>query len=219
MPSCPFCHKDVPESSTVCPHCLRAQPLTVPTATRGKGGSAAKGFPWRTTALVAVVMTLGVYAFRERGHMLDSLSAHQDAADAATDVAAPAPSAAPVAVQTTIAPPLDLRIADSASATVAPGAFLAFPFSGEDRTGCHVTGTARTLGGGTVNVMVVDREGADDLAAGRRPRTYYESGATSSAALDVHVDGRSHYVLVVQNPGAKGRARKVRLAIGARCAD
>jgi hypothetical protein len=214
MPTCPFCSKSVPENSSVCPHCLRAQPLTVPTASRAAGNSAGSSYRTRLIALVAAVLVLGVYAVRERGTIADSLPSREPAAAEVTPPPPPIPDARP-----TMAVPIELRIADSAAAVVAPGSYLAFPFSGEDRTGCHVTGTVRSLKGGRVDVFVVDGMGADDLANGRSPRRYYDSGTTASATLNARLDGRSHYSLIVANRGAPSRARTVKLSVGARCTD
>jgi hypothetical protein len=207
MPTCPFCAKQVPDESFVCPHCLRAQPVVIPNSRRQE--SSKKGVPgWvRPVALLAALVGLGSYAFRDY---------HR----------APPPEpvvetvAAPPTI--TIAPPLDLIIADSAAAKIAPGGHLAFVFSGRGRTGCRVRGSVQGLSGGDrqVEVSIVDRDGLTELEAGRKPRTYYESGSTSAASLDLNLDGRTEYVLVVANPGSRGRAKTVRLrSIRADCAD
>jgi hypothetical protein len=208
MPTCPFCAKQVPDESFVCPHCLRAQPVVIPTSGRGKGSSG-KSIPgWvRPVALVAGLVGLGSYAFRDY---------HR--------APPPEPMVETVAAQPaiTIAPPLDLSIADSAAAKIEAGGHLTFLFSGKGRTGCRVRGSVQGLSGGNreVEVSIVDRDGLADLEAGRRPRTYYESGSTSAASIDVNLDGRTEYALVVANPGAPGRARTVRLrSIRADCAD
>src|SRR4051812_24406141 len=155
MPTCPFCAKEVPNESFVCPHCLRAQPVVIPTNSRAKA-SASKSLPgWlRPVLLVALAASLGAYVLRDyrRGPP-------------------PAPPEVYVAAAPTItvAPPLDLSIADSAAAKIPAGGHLSFLFSGQGRSGCRVRGSVQALSGGDrlVNVTVVDRAGLDEIDAGR----------------------------------------------------
>jgi hypothetical protein len=134
----------------------------------------------------------------------------------------PAPAPTPVVSQITIAPPLDVAIADSASAKIAGGKYLTFPFSGDGRSECRIGGNVHVLSGGDrqVNVFIVDRDGMAELEAGRAPRTYYESGAVSDVTLHFNVDGRTSYTLVVANTAPRARAKSVRLqGIRAACSD
>jgi hypothetical protein len=66
--------------------------------------------------------------------------------------------------------------------------------------------------------LVVDGMGADDLANGRTPQKYYESGGTN-VLLGASLDGRSHYSLIVANLGAKSRAKMVKVQASATCSD
>jgi len=102
------------------------------------------------------------------------------------------------------------------------GSWAAFPFNGNGRSECRIGGTVRTVADGTrrVNVLIVDREGMGELEAGRPPRTYYESGPVSNAVLDVKLDGRTFYTLVVQHAGPGSAARTVDLRkVVAACTD
>lgn len=123
-------------------------------------------------------------------------------------------------VTTTIAPPLELPIADSASVPIAAGGHLTYTFSGGGRAGCRVHGAVQALGRGTrrIDVFVVDRDGLADVESGKPPRTWYDSGPVSDASLEISLDGRSEYTLVVKNEDR--RATSVRMkAVRASCAD
>jgi hypothetical protein len=205
MPKCPFCAKEIPDGSTVCPHCMRAQPVTFAPAPRAEPD----GRAWGRPVLLAVLLAgAGAYAWREYK-------------PAPPVVAEPEPVVA-APVTTTIAPPLDVRIADTASVKIAAGKYLAFPFTGDGRSSCRVQGTVRTLSGGdrTIDVFIVDRDGVTDLENGRTPRTYFQSGPLRDVSLDFNVDGRSQYTLVVSNTGSRGRAGVKTVRIGrAACSD
>lgn len=208
MPTCPFCAKQVPDESFVCPHCLRAQPIVIPSSTRAKSSTSRSLPGWlRPVLLVALLASLGAYVLRDyrRG---------PPPAEPEVYVAAPP--------TITIAPPLDVSIADSAAAKIPAGGHLSFRFSGQGRSGCRVRGAVQGLSGGDrrVNVLVVDRMGLEDVDAGRTPRNYYASGSTSAVELDIKLDGRTEYALVVADPSARGKGKTVRLRnIRADCAD
>jgi hypothetical protein len=214
MPTCPFCSKMYSQQASVCPHCLKTQPDTVG-ATRRAAGAAGDAMHGKWRLLFLVLLLAGVSAWGwDRYKKLPANAYSPDTP------LAPAPEPAPQVVQTTIAQPIDVPVADSASVRIEGGKFAAFPFSGVSRTECRVTGHVRVLTGGDrrVNVSVVDRDGLSELEAGRPPRTWWESGPTADAALDFKVDGRTSYTLVVANAGA--RAKTVRLkAIRAACSD
>jgi len=216
MPTCPFCSKTVPDNSSICPHCLRAQPVAVPAAARAGAARSSGGGSRKLLILGLLVLGLGVYAFRERDSIMDSLPRHRNVTPEPAIAAAPAPAPQ---VAPTIAPPVDIRIGDSSAVTVAANSYLALPFSGEDRSTCKLRGVVRSVSGGPVDVYVVDGLGTDDLANGRPPRKYYETGASTNVLLDANLDGRSHYSLVVANLGARTRAKTVKVQASATCAD
>jgi hypothetical protein len=203
--SCPFCSRDIPDGATVCPKCLRALPL-VPIPVRGSRSSASdeQSTPWgRLLVLLVILAAAGAYAFRQYRP--------REVPVAREEYVAPPP---------TVAPPLDVGIADSAAARIEAGRYLAFPFSGGDRSTCRLQGTVRGLSGdGLVNVFVVDAEGLAALESGRTPRTYYESGPLPLVSLHLNVDGRTPYTLVVSN-ARSARAKTVRLDhVRASCSD
>lgn len=174
---------------------------------------------WRLLLLLVVMAGVAYHLKRNYRVGVYAMNAAAPVADEAL-VAAPAPALG--VVQTTVAPPAEVRIADSAAVTIASGTWAAFPFNGNGRSECRVRGTVRTLSGGSrrVNVLVVDREGMADLEAGRSPRTYYESGAVAEAALDLKLDGRTFFTLVVRHDGAGSAARTVQLRrVVAACSD
>jgi hypothetical protein len=123
-------------------------------------------------------------------------------------------------VTTTIAPPLDVPIADSASVPIAAGGHLTYTFSGGGRAGCRVHGTVQALGRGErrIDAFVVDRDGLADVEAGKPPRTYYDSGVVPDVTLDISLDGRSEYTLVVKNEGRRAGAVRMK-GVEASCAD
>lgn len=214
MPTCPFCSRFYPQPSSVCPHCLKTQPDTVGTTRRvaGAAGDAMHG-RWRLLVLLLLLGGVASWGY-DRYRRLPANAYSPD-----TPLAL-APEPALAQVQTTIAPPIDVVVADSASARIEGGRWLAFPFSGVSRTGCHVTGSVRALSGGDrrVKVFIVDRDGLAELESGAQPRSWYDSGPVSSVAIDVKLDGRTAYTLVVANAGP--RAKTVRLKnIRAACAD
>ncbi|MDB4880781.1 MAG: hypothetical protein JWL60_2227 [Gemmatimonadetes bacterium] len=218
MPTCPFCAKAVPGGSSICPHCLRGQPMVAPApAAHGAGPLGFMHGRWRVTLLATV---LAVTAFHlKRNYRFGGGNAPVTAVDDAP-VVAPAP--AMEVVQTTVATPATVAIADTAPVSIAAGTFAAFPFDGKGRSECRVGGSVRTLSGGNrrVNVMVVDREGMAALERGQPPHTYYHSGATGDLTLDLRLDGRTFYTLVVQNAGPGRAARTVRLRqVVAACRD
>ena len=217
MPSCPFCAKAVPDGATICPHCLRAQPVTIPSArsstSRSSGPLAGRG---RAIVLLLLVLGLGGYLYHEHRERLGGMFSRDE-----EPVAAPAPAPAPVAPPT-MAAPLDVRIADTASVVIAAGQHLSFPFNGDGRTGCHVQGNVRVLSGGDkrVTVMIVDRDGVAALDAGQQPQTFYDSGPTADVNVESKVDGRTSYTLVVANLAAKAKPKTVRLQnLRAHCTD
>ena len=218
MPSCPFCAKAVPDGSTICPHCLRAQPVTIPSArpTNESAGSASgRG---RLVVLLVLVLGLGAYVYHEHRERVTGLFSHdEEEAVVAARPVAPAPVAGP-----TMAAPLDLRVADTASVVIPAGQYLAFPFSGDGRTGCHVQGRIRVLSGGDrrVRVMIVDRDGVAALEGGQPPSTFYDSGPTGDVDVDRNVDGRTSYTLVVANTAPRAKPKTVRLQnLRAHCTD
>ena len=222
MSSCPFCTKPVPSDASVCLHCLRAQPATTRASRETNALGRAVHGRGRLLLLALVAGIAGTYVVKtDRIGEIRRLRSAPVIIQGVEELdAAPAPAPPVEIMQTTIAAPLEVRVADSATVKLDAGAHLAFPFSGVSRSGCHVKGAVRVVSGGDrrVNVVVVDREGLAEVESGRAPRTYYESGPTSDVALDVNVDGRTAYTLVVINPGS--RARTVRLGrIDATCAD
>lgn len=214
MPTCPFCNKAVPDESSVCPHCLRAQPAAQASSARSSRGSRVSvGGHGRMLLLLAVLAAAGAYAFRQyRGSSLPSFGADPEPVEAP-------PQPAPAVAQTTIAPPLDVRVGDTSTVSVRAGSYVAFPFTGEDRSTCRLRGSVRSLSGGAIDVFVVDGMGADDLANGRPPRKYYEATGSSAVTLDASLDGRSHYSLVIASPAGSTRARTVKLDATAACTD
>jgi hypothetical protein len=209
MPICPFCTKAVPAGSTICPHCLRALPLaitTAPTTTNGRAAHSSRGW-LRPALLTLIALAGGAYVLRDY-HRAPS---PDDALDT---------RAAPGAM--TIAPPLDVRIADTSSVVIPAGGHLAFPFTGGGRSGCRIRGSVQALSGGDrrVKVIVVDRDGLADVESGKPPHSYYDSGPRSDVALEVNLDGRTAYTFVVSNPGRSRRATAVRIRnLTARCSD
>jgi hypothetical protein len=209
MPICPFCTKAVPTGSTICPHCLRALPLAVTTArttTNGRSTRVHRGW-LRPALLTLIALAGGAYLLRDY---------HR----------APPPDVAPESVAglvtTTIAPPLDVRIADTASMIIPVGGHVAYPFTGGGRSGCRVRGSVQAVSGGDrrVDVIVVDREGLADIENGKAPHSYYDSGPRSDIALDINLDGRTAYTVVVSNAGRGRRATSVRIRnVAARCSD
>ena len=217
MPTCPFCAKAIPDGSSVCPHCLRGQPVSAAAPKRDGGALDFMHGRWRLALLVVVLATV---AFHLKRNYRFGGGVEAEPEPEATVAVAPAPVIEKV--QTTVAPPADVRIADTASVSIAAGTFAAFPFNGNGRSECRVRGNVRVLTGGNrrVTVLVVDREGMAELEAGRPPRTYYESGPTGDLALDVKLDGRTFYTLVIQNAGPGHAARAVRLRqVVAACTD
>jgi hypothetical protein len=215
MPACPFCAKSVPDGATICPHCLRAQPITIPSS-RQAGQSSGSSGRGRMLVLLLLVAGLGAYLYHEHRERIHDLFAHEKA-PVVVAAPAPAPAAGP-----TMAAPLDLHIADTASVVIAPGQYLSFPFSGDGRTGCHVQGGVRVLSGGDrrVSVMIVDRDGVAALEAGHAPQTFYDSGPMSDVKVERNVDGRTSYTLVVANTAAKAKPKTVRLQnLRAHCTD
>ena len=215
MTTCPFCSKYVPSQSIACPHCLRALPTIATPAPRTQSALMTAMYGrWRVALLALGLAAAAIYYYvREHRGDYGPLTARDP-------VVVPAP--APVVSQITIAPPLDVAIADSTSAKIGSGQYLAFPFSGDGRSECRVGGRVRVLSGGDrqVNVFLVDRAGMAELEAGRTPRTYYESGAVSDVTLRFNVDGRTSYTLVVANTAPRARAKSVRLqGIRAACSD
>ena len=207
MPTCPFCRRDVPTLSSVCPHCLRALPLSVTTA-RATSPSRSLSLGWvRPLLLVFVAGTAAAYAYRTWHHE-------------APPEPVPEPVMAP-ATTTTIAPPLDVPIADTASVVLPAGGHLAYTFSGGGRSGCRVRGTIQARSGDRrIRVFVVDRDGLANVENGRTPRTYYDSGGVPDVALDINLDGRTEYTLVVAHAGGGRRASTVRLRqVVASCSD
>jgi hypothetical protein len=202
---CPFCSKEIPDGATVCPKCLRAQPM-VPVPARGSKARASEpaSTPWsRILVLLVVLAAGGAYAFREY-----------------RPKEAPVREEAYVAPPPTVAPPLELAIADSAKVRIDARRYLAFAFSGGDRSTCRVQGEVRGLSGdGLVNVFIVDADGLATLERGGTPRTYYESGPLPSVSLHLNVDGRTQYTLIVAN-ARSSRAKTVRLDhVRASCSD
>lgn len=174
---------------------------------------------WRLAVLLLGLAGVAAWGYRAYRALPDDAYSPTYPDEIAPPVAA---APAPQVVQTTIAAPLSVRIADTTGVKIEGGRYVAFPFSGESRSECRVTGNVRALSGGDrrVNVFVVDRVGLEDLEGGRTPRTYFESGPVADAALDFKVDGRSAYTLVVSNAGARARAKTVRLRnIAAACSD
>ena len=207
MPTCPFCGKEVPAGSSICPHCLRALPISVTTAR----ATSAKSTPTvprglLRIALLLVLLAVGAYALR-------NFRTEPEAPPVEETVTGP--------VTTTVAPPLEVRIADSAAVPIPAGGHLAFAFSGDGRSGCRIRGAVRALSGGDrrIDAFIVDRDGLADVESGKTPRTYYDSGETSDVALDVNLDGRTEYTLVVSNPSKSGRPKSVRIKAGASCSD
>lgn len=207
MPTCPFCVKEVPALSSVCPHCLRALPLSVTTA-QATQRPAGVSFGWlRPLLLLLVAGVAGGYAYRHH---------HREPA------AEPAPEVVAVPATTTIAPPVEVPIADTASVAIAAGGHLAYTFSGGGRSGCRIHGTVQALAGGDrrIDLSVVDRDGLADMEAGKAPRTYYASGPVTDVQLDINLDGRTEYTLVVANAAGSRRPKTVRLRqVIASCAD
>jgi hypothetical protein len=201
MTKCPFCATLVPDESTVCPNCLRAQP---PSGMRTK--KEREPFPWgRFLILVSILAAVGAYAFTQ----------YRPARPVSVD-----PIDMPV--QTTVAPPLDVAIADTAAVKIAAGKHLAYSFSGGGRSSCHIEGNVVGLSGGdrTVNLFIVDADGLADLENGRPFRSYFESGILADVALSFNVDGRTPYTLVVSNAHSRAKAKTVRLQrIRATCTD
>jgi hypothetical protein len=214
MLTCPFCSKYVPSGSIVCPHCLRALPAATAPAPRKPGSPLMTAMygRWRAVLLLLGLAGVGFYYVRQHRGDYQALVTRDPVV----------PDATPPVTPITIAQPLDVAIADSASAKIEGGKYLAFPFSGDGRSECRIAGRVRVLSGGDrhVNVFIVDRDGMTELQAGRAPRTYYESGATSDVTLHFNVDGRTTYTLVVANTTPRGRAKAVRLqGIKAACSD
>jgi hypothetical protein len=201
MTKCPFCAAQVPDESAVCPNCLRARP---PSGMRTK--KEREPFPWRRLlTLVAILAAAGTYAFKQ----------YRPARPVAID-----PAEMPV--QTTVAPPLDVAIADTAAVKIDAGKHLAYSFSGGGRSSCHLEGNVAGVSGGdrTVNLFIVDAEGLAELESGRPFRKYFESGILADVALSFNVDGRTPYTLVVSNAHSRAKAKTVRLQrIRAICTD
>ena len=213
MPSCPFCSKEVPTGSSICPHCLRAMPIEVMAArpTPPKKPIVPRG-SLRALVLLVPLVAVGAYGLREYRRVKATPEPVLLAEGEEPPVTGP--------VTTTIAPPLEVPIADSASVPIAARGHLAYTFSGSGRAGCRVHGTVQGLGRGErrIDVFVVDRDGLADLENGRPPRTYYDSGALSDVTLDISLDGRSEYTLVVRNEGKRPAAVRMK-GVGASCAD
>jgi hypothetical protein len=202
MSKCPFCARQIAEEVTVCPHCLRLQPGTVIRS----AAPVAEPRAWRRILVLLLILgSVGTYAFR----------AHRR-----PEVVVIQPEA--VVPTTTIAPPLEVAIADSAAVKIAAGKYLAFPFSGGGRSTCRVEGRVQGLAGGdrTANVSIVDAEGLAELAGGGTPRTYYESGPLPTVSLGSNVDGRTPYTLVVSNIHGRHETKTVKLdRLRASCSD
>lgn len=216
MPTCPFCSKTFANESSVCPYCLRSQPETTDAKRRAAGAARdAMHGRWRLAFLLLLLVAVAAFGY-DRYRKLPANAYSPDTP------LPPAPEPPPQVVQTTIALPIVVPIADTASVAIDAGSYAAFPFSGSGRTECRVTGSVRGLGGGDrqLNVFVVDRDGLAELEAGRQPRAWFESGPGSNVALDFKVDGRTSYTLVVSNAGARSRAKTVRLKqVSAACSD
>ncbi|MDB4887681.1 MAG: hypothetical protein JWN79_3119 [Gemmatimonadetes bacterium] len=216
MPTCPFCSREVPAASSICPSCLRALPISVTTARPSAATSATRtALGWlRPAILVLALLAVGGYGFRE----------YRQRRSVAEPVLTTAGEAAPRTgpVTTTIAPPIEVAIADSASVSIPAGGHLAFTFSGKGRSGCRVHGAVQALSRGDrrIAVFVVDRDGLAEVEGGRRPRTYYDSGVVSDVTLDINLDGRTEYTLVIANAGGGRRPKPVRIkSVRASCAD
>jgi hypothetical protein len=215
MPTCPFCSREVPAASSICPSCLRALPISVTTARPSAATSATRtALGWlRPAILVLGLLAVGGYGFREYRHRR---SVAEPVLTTAGEAVLPRP------VTTTIAPPIEVAIADSASMSIPAGGHLAFTFSGKGRSGCRVHGAVQALSRGDrrIAVFVVDRDGLAEVEGGRQPRTYYDSGIVSDVTLDISLDGRTEYTLVIANAGGGRRPKPVRIkSVGASCAD
>jgi hypothetical protein len=195
MKQCPFCAEQIQRAALVCRHCGRS--VQAP----GKVVLAEVAAGFGAFCFVGALLYAGMGTAPFTGKMVSAFVSPAAASG-------PIPAAAPKPP-----PPLVLTVLDEAALELPPGEHFDTAFAVSDPRPCTFRARVQGVEGGNrdVEVYLLDEDGNSNWHNGIKPAALYESGRTSASTIEVPLEERGRFHLLVSNRYSLMTAKTVRV--------
>jgi hypothetical protein len=198
MKQCPFCAEQIQRAAVVCKHCGCA--VRAPRPAANLWAEAAAGF--------AAFCVVGALLYAGGGAPFNGIveSGFNPAPPSVSPrAAAPKPPPPP--------PPLVVSVMDEPALSLPPGEHFDTAFAVSDPRPCTFRARVQGVEGGNrdVEVYLLDEDGNSNWHNGIKPAALYESGRTSASTVEVPLQERGRFHLLVSNRYSLMTSKTVRV--------